>query len=186
MTITSSPSGSGRGSESMDPSSPAAVTERRDTIRQCIVRYLDEFYQTGTVRDSWVNVLNACDEAGRFEYLGQWVPSSVADPDEDEFESYMLEGDLPAERIDELDEGAEPTASEIALWKERNLEAELSEGDHWLMVHVSRISDGEGREMWGATLHGDHGILQATHGPYRSEAELTAALEATGAYRAEK
>jgi hypothetical protein len=171
---------------SMNSPPQSSIAERQEMARQCIRRYLDEFYDTGTIRDSWVDVENACDVVGQFECMGQWVPRWVADLDKTEFEPNLLKKDLPAERIKELDEGAEPTDREIARWRERVLEAEFAEGIHWLMVYVNRINDGDGREMWGATLHGDHGILQDTYGPYRSEAELTAALEATGAYRAEK
>jgi hypothetical protein len=146
-------------------------------------RYLDEFVETGCLTDDWVSVENACGAVGTWEYLGQWIPRWVADqmPSGDDF--YLLEETLQAERLEKLTAGAEPSDAEIAAWQARAIAAEFAEGCYWLMVYVTRITDDAGREMWGATLHGDRGILERSCGPFRSEAGLIATLTSSGVFR---
>lgn len=140
--------------------------------------YIDLFYRSGSFPVSFADLVEECELSGRHSYLGYWV----ADPHRSEVGPYELEDHLPTVRLDELYDGAEPTETELALRRERKIEARFKDSGG-LMVAVYQLEGEDGHVIWGATLHGDHGMVEESYGPYKTEAELEDRLRTSGNYR---
>ena len=170
---------------------------------QAAIRYyLDEFYETGTLTRDVQDVVLDCGYSDiRQAYGGGDSVISLTplhpepEVDDDDFDLSLIADKLDPDRVEALEEGAEPLDEEIALWRDITIQKVLKEQEtldsyYFKVVKIWRISDDEdverksgAREMYFYALYSDPGEIDALGGPFRNDEELEAALNEIGNLR---
>lgn len=129
----------------------------------------------------FADLIDRMELRGQFRYLGQWIPEP--DPEELQAYTYVMKDHLPEARLDELFAGAEASEAERALWREIMIESAFVDLDAAYMAAIYRVATSGDADVWGATIHGDHGIIEYSFGPYPTEDQLLEALQLGGVFR---
>lgn len=100
---------------------------------------------------------------GHFSYP---VDSANFDPDD-------IEEELEPSRYEALTGGQKPTAEELRLWTQKK-NSQVFDGDNgWYHFYLWKIDLPEG-PIYFRSFHGDGGILDSFHGPFKSEEQALA------------
>jgi hypothetical protein len=116
-------------------------------------------------------------------------PSAVGElvrfPNPADFQPDILEEWIDEERLNELYDGALPTAEELELWERLEFKArsESLDAPCFHLVSVWMYPDKENTRLVWAYLHADHWDIWERIGPYRTIPELERHLRAIGRFR---
>jgi hypothetical protein len=118
-------------------------------------------------------------------YEGELRPISYEpEIDDDNFDVALIADQLDAERVEELEDGDDPTDDELELWREVAMEQAVAKQEaedeyNFQAVRIWGVGDDE-RVMFFYTLHSEGGELDDDGGPFETMDKLRAVLNTEG------
>jgi hypothetical protein len=141
-------------------------------------KVLAEFAASGPRPDELEDLLRSA-KAGH-DGIGAFIPGHALEANA--FYAGQLEGrGLPASRLDELYDGAQPTPAELELWREAVRE-QVTNGDDgpWYMALFWRLTGRDGVDVYAVTLQEDGGTWPYVFGPFAAAETALTDLSARG------
>jgi ribosomal protein S16 len=134
-----------------------------------------EFYESGKLSDPVDHLTANLAMDQDFILSGVWVPFV----DDNQFDPIYIEEVLDCERLSELEQGAEPTEDEIALWREHKAKSDAGAGLVY-MAYTFGVFDRHGRSLFWGTLHDDGGYCCKSYGPSKTHAAVIQQMRIDG------